>query len=205
MTLHLREFLVGYDVPLRPPINASVKSGTVLGILGPSGCGKSTLLATIAGLQFPLGGDVLLDDHHITRTPAHLRHISIVFQQPMLFTHLNVVDNVAYGLRRQGWAKDSARERAGELLSWVGLENLDLRTVDTLSGGQAQRVAIARALAPQPRALLLDEPFSALDAPLRGRLVEEVGALIRASQIPAIHVTHDPAEAQELCGEILQW
>lgn len=205
MTLQLRELLVGYDAPLRPPINACVKSGTVLGILGPSGCGKSTLLATIAGLQLPLGGDVLLDHNDITRTPAHLRHISIVFQQPMLFTHLNVVDNVAYGLRRQGWARDPARERAGELLSWVGLEGLDLRTVDTLSGGQAQRVAIARALAPQPRALLLDEPFSALDAPLRGRLVEEVGALIRASEIPAIHVTHDPAEAQALCGEILQW
>lgn len=205
MTLQLHELLVGYDTPLRPPINASIESGTVLGILGPSGCGKSTLLATIAGLQLPLGGDVLLDGNVITTTPTHLRHVSIVFQQPMLFTHLNVADNVAYGLRRQGWAKAPARERAEDLLTWVDLEGLGGRTVDTLSGGQAQRVAIARALAPQPRALLLDEPFSALDAPLRGRLVEEVGALIRASGIPAIHVTHDPAEAQALCGEILQW
>lgn len=205
MTLELRELRVGYDTPLREPISATVAAGTVLGILGPSGCGKSTLLATIAGLQLPLAGSVLLGHEDITRTPVHQRHISIVFQQPMLFTHLNVVDNVAYGLRRQGWAQVPARERAEELLTWVGLEGLGQRTVDTLSGGQAQRVAIARALAPRPRALLLDEPFSALDAPLRGRLVEEVGALIRTSEIPAIHVTHDPAEAQALCGEILQW
>lgn len=205
MTLQLRELRVGYDTPLREPINATVAAGTVLGILGPSGCGKSTLLATVAGLQLPLAGSVLLGDEDITRTPVHQRHISIVFQQPMLFTHLDVVDNVAYGLRRQGWAQIPARERAEELLTWVGLEGLGQRAVDTLSGGQAQRVAIARALAPRPRALLLDEPFSALDAPLRGRLVEEVGALIRTSEIPAIHVTHDPAEAQALCGEILQW
>lgn len=205
MTLQLRELRVGYDTPLREPINATVAAGTVLGILGPSGCGKSTLLATVAGLQLPLAGSVLLGDEDITRTPVHRRHISIVFQQPMLFTHLNVVDNVAYGLRRQGWAQVPARERAEELLTWLGLKGLGRRTVDTLSGGQAQRVAIARALAPRPRALLLDEPFSALDAPLRGRLVEEVGALIRTSEIPAIHVTHDPAEAQALCGEILQW
>jgi thiamine transport system ATP-binding protein len=205
MTLQLQKLLVGYDEPLRSPISASVAPGTVLGVLGPSGCGKSTLLATVAGLQLPLGGEVILGDEDITATPVHQRHISIVFQQPMLFTHLTVVDNVAYGLRRQGWAKAPARERADELLTWVGLEGLGPRAVDTLSGGQAQRVAIARALAPHPRALLLDEPFSALDAPLRGRLVEEVGELIRASKIPAIHVTHDPAEAQALCGEILQW
>ena len=167
MTLQLRELLVGYYTPLRDPISATVAPGTVLGILGPSGCGKSTLLATIAGLQLPLAGSVLLGDEDITRTPAHQRHISIVFQQPMLFTHLNVVDNVAYGLRRQGWAQVPARERAEELLTWLGLKGLGRRTVDTLSGGQAQRVAIARALAPRPRALLLDEPFSALDAPLR--------------------------------------
>lgn len=203
--LVLDHLLIGYTEPLRAPIDAHVPAGTILGVLGPSGCGKSTLLATVAGIIPTLGGRVVLGGDDITDERIDRRRVGLVFQDPLLFDHLSVVDNVAYGLRRSGVPRARARARAEDLLAWVGMSGMGARSVDTLSGGQAQRVAIARAVAPAPRALLLDEPFSALDAPLRRRLAVETRERIESLGIPAIHVTHDPDEAALLCSEILSW
>lgn len=203
--LTLDDLVIGHGTALRDPISVHIAPGTILGILGPSGCGKSTLLATIAGITPALGGDILLNDTSIIDMRIDERRVGLVFQDPLLFDHLSVVDNVAYGLRRQGMGRTLARERAQEFLAWIGLPDLGERSIDTLSGGQAQRVALARAVAPEPRALLLDEPFSALDAPLRRRLALETRERIEALHIPAIHVTHDPDEAALLCSEILSW
>ena len=203
--LTLDHLVIGYDAPLRDPIDAHVSPGRILGILGPSGCGKSTLLSTIAGITPALGGDIRLDDMSIVDVRIDRRRIGLVFQDPLLFDHLSVVDNVAYGLRRQGLRREDARGRARDLLAWIDMADYAERSVGTLSGGQAQRVALARAVAPGPRALLLDEPFSALDAPLRRRLAVETRARIESLGIPAIHVTHDPDEASLLCSEILSW
>ena len=203
--LTLDHLVIGYDAPLRDPIDAHVSPGRILGILGPSGCGKSTLLSTIAGVTPALGGDIRLDDMSIVDVRIDRRRIGLVFQDPLLFDHLSVVDNVAYGLRRQGLRREDARGPARDLLAWIDMADFAERSVATLSGGQAQRVALARAVAPGPRALLLDEPFSALDAPLRRRLAIETRARIESLGIPALHVTHDPDEASLLCSEILSW
>lgn len=203
--LVLDRLVIGYTSPLRAPISAHVPPATILGVLGPSGCGKSTLLATIAGIAPALGGDIRLDGASIMNLRIDRRRVGLVFQDPLLFDHLSVVDNVAYGLRRQDVPRDRARSRAHELLEWIGMPDMAARGVDTLSGGQAQRVALARAVAPEPKVLLLDEPFSALDAPLRRRLAVETRARIESLGIPAIHVTHDPDEAALLCNEILSW
>lgn len=189
------DLLIGYDSPLHAPFTFTVAPGTVMAVVGPSGGGKSTLLSTIAGITPPLGGRITIDDRNITALPTHERRIAMVFQEPLLFPHLDVRDNVAYGQRRMGKSRRDAHTHADHLLAWVGLEGLGERDVSQLSGGQAQRVSLARALASEPDALLLDEPFSALDAPLRSRLAQDVLAIVARANIPAIHVTHDPDEA----------
>lgn len=191
----VNDLLIGYGTPLHAAFTFSVLPGTVMAIVGPSGCGKSTLLSTLAGVTPALDGQITLDERDITTLPTHERRIAMVFQEPLLFPHLNVRDNVAYGQRRMGRSRVQARQEADRLLAWVGLEGLGERAVTELSGGQAQRVSLARALAAEPDALLLDEPFSALDAPLRSRLAHDVLAIVAKAHIPAIHVTHDPDEA----------
>lgn len=198
--LIVENLLIGYDAPLHAPLSFAVPPGAVLAVVGPSGCGKSTLLSTVAGVTPALGGRVVIDGRDITNVPVQQRRIGMVFQEPLLFPHLNVVDNVAYGPRRTGQSREQARATARELLSWVGLQDLVDRDVTRLSGGQAQRVALARALAARPDALCLDEPFSALDAPLRTRLAQEVSQMVARAAIPAIHVTHDPQEAAAMAG-----
>ena len=184
-------------------IDLTVQPSEIVAILGPSGSGKSTLLGAIAGVVAPAGGRVLVDGADVTHTPIHRRDVGLIFQQPLLFAHLSVQDNVAYGLRRHGRSRAEARERARELLAWVDLAGYEDRATDALSGGQAQRVALARALAPEPAVLLLDEPFSALDAELRGRLAVEVAAMLRERGVAAVHVTHDPAEAAVVADRTL--
>jgi ABC-type Fe3+/spermidine/putrescine transport system ATPase subunit len=202
--LRVSDLAIGYREPLHAHLTFHVGAGDVLGIVGPSGCGKSTLLATIAGLIEPLHGQIAIDGTDVTTSAAHTRRCPMVFQDPLLFTNLNVLDNVAYGARRHGASRAVARERAAELLQWVGLSS-ELRTrVDTLSGGQAQRVSLARALAAEPVVLLLDEPFSALDAPLRRRLADDVRQIVATRGLAAVHVTHDRDEADRMCTEILE-
>ena len=203
--LHTDRLVVGYDGWESDPIDLEVEAGTITAILGPSGCGKSTLLSTIAGIRPAISGRVFVDGVDVTMIPAHERTVGMVFQEPLLFPNYDVARNVAYGLERQGMSRDEARTRAEGLLEWVGLSDFGDRSVDALSGGQAQRVALVRALAPNPALLLLDEPFSALDVDLRQRLAHEVSTLLRSRGLAAVHVTHDPAEAQAIADHVMRF
>lgn len=186
------------DVSLR------VAAAEIVAILGPSGSGKSTLLGEIAGVVPIPAGRVLVDGTDVTARPIHTRGVGLIFQEPLLFPHLDVAGNIAYGLRRHGWSVQGANQRAGELLAWLGLDGYQRRRVSELSGGQAQRVALARALAPEPAVLCLDEPFSALDADLRRRLVADVSVMLREAGVAAIHVTHDEQEARAIADRVIE-
>ena len=198
------DLAIGYEGEvLATGIDLDLQPAEILGVLGPSGSGKSTLLATLAGVLPAMGGSILVDGLDVTRAPIHRRGIGLVFQEPLLFAHLDVLGNVSYGLRRQGATRQQAHTRATELLDWLGLAGYAGRPVDELSGGQAQRVALARAIAPRPAVLLLDEPFSALDQDLRQRLASEVAVTLRHEGIAAIHVTHDPDEAAVVADRVV--
>ncbi len=181
-------------------VSLDVAAGEIVCLLGPSGSGKSTLLQVVAGLRVPDAGTVRLDGGDLAGVPPHRRGIGLVFQDPLLFPHLDVAGNVGYApvLARAGKAARAAR--VAELLELVALPGFGTRSVSTLSGGEAQRVALARALAPAPRLLLLDEPFGALDRDLRDRLATDVRDLLHRLGTPAVHVTHDLFEA-ELVGD----
>jgi len=199
--LAVRDLVIGHaGERYAGPLTFELAPGEVLAVVGPSGVGKSTLLSTILGWVPPLDGHVLVDGIDVTTAPVHRRGIGIVFQEPLLFPHLNVGRNIAYGLRLRG---EPDTDRVAELLSWLDLAGMEQRRVDTLSGGQAQRVALARALAPRPGAVLLDEPFSALDADLRERLARDVADMLRRERVAAIHVTHDLAEARVMADRVL--
>ena len=202
--LTLDGLVIGYDRALLPPIDLHIDAGGITAVLGASGSGKSTLLQTIAGVVPALDGRVRVDDRDITALPIQARGVGLMFQEPLLFSHLDVVDNIAYGLRRRGLPRGQARAAASDLLTWVGLAGYEHRPVRELSGGQAQRVALARALAPEPRVMLLDEPFSALDVDLRRRLAEEVPALLRERGCAVCYVTHDPIEAEAIAQEVIR-
>lgn len=201
--LEVRDLVIGHrGEPYAGPLAFALDPGEVLAVVGPSGVGKSTLLATILGAVPALSGSVLVDGVDVTGEPIHRRGIGIVFQEPLLFPHLDVRGNIAYGLKRAG--SPDPDPRVDELLDWIGLRDLGDRRVETLSGGQAQRVALARALAPHPRVLLLDEPFSALDTELRERLAADLAAMLRAEHVAAVHVTHDLAEAHVMADRTLR-
>ena len=201
--LETRRLDIGYDTPLIARLTVDVHAGEILAILGASGSGKSTLLKTIAGLIAPGRGEVLIDGCDVTSVAIHERGIGLVFQEPLLFTHLNVIDNIAYGLRRHGFTRKVAAQRSVDLLNWVGMAGFEERSVNQLSGGQAQRIALARALAPEPAVMLLDEPFSALDTDLRARLVEEVSGKLRERGCATVYVTHDPKEADDMADSTI--
>jgi thiamine transport system ATP-binding protein len=186
-------------------ISLQVDPAELVAIVGPSGSGKSTLLSTIAGVLPAQGGSILLDGRDVTHRAIHERGIGLVFQEPLLFPHLSVSDNVRYGLRRQRVPQEAARRRVDELLEWLDLGGYGPRSVEELSGGQAQRVALARAMAPRPAVLLLDEPFSALDTDLRQRLAGDVAAVLRREVVSAIHVTHDLGEATAMSDRVLRF
>ena len=179
-------------------VNLRVEPGQTVAILGPSGSGKSTLLKIVAGLEPLDRGAVLLDGKDITQLPPEQRHFALMFQDFALFPHLSVQDNVAFGLVEQRLPKAQARTQALEMLERFGLQAFARSKVWQLSGGEQQRVALARALITRPRVLLLDEPFSALDAALRVQLREEFRSHIAASRMAVLWVTHDEAEARAM-------
>ena len=186
------------------PLDLTVAAGETLVLLGPSGCGKTTLLRIIAGLETPdAGGRVLFDGADVTALPIEKRNVGMVFQSYALFPNMNVLENVAYGLRVRGVGRAERARRAGEVLEMMRIEALATRRVTQLSGGQRQRVALARALAVRPKAILLDEPMAALDAALREHLRGEIDALLRRLSITAVYVTHDQAEALALGDRIV--
>ncbi len=185
-------------------VSLTVAEGETVALLGPSGSGKSTLLRVIAGIVTPSAGTVSWDDEDLTSVATHRRNIGMVFQDEQLFPHLDVGDNIAFGLRMAKVAKSDRHHRVVELLELVGLAGFAQRRVTDLSGGEAKRVALARALAPNPRVLLLDEPLTGLDRALHDRLAEALRALLTATATTAIHVTHDPDEAAVVADRIMR-
>lgn len=179
-------------------VSFTLEAGETLAIIGPSGCGKSTLLTIIAGLTPPDAGDVFWNNQTLDGTPTHQRDFGLMFQEYALFPHLNVIDNVAFGLR----GPDRLRAATG-ILERVGLAGFERRDVQTLSGGEQQRVALARALAPRPQLLMLDEPLGALDRALREQLTGELRKLLREFEQTAIYVTHDQQEAFGIADKVL--
>lgn len=171
-------------------------------LLGPSGCGKTTLLRMIAGFETPSSGSVLLNGKDLSQTPAHKRRVNTVFQNYALFPHMTLSQNVAYGLENLGWDKGKIKNRVGEMLEMVHMDQFAKRKPDQLSGGQRQRIALARALAPEPEVLLLDEPLSALDLKLRQNMRNELRTLQRESGITFVFVTHDQEEALDMSDRI---
>ena len=179
-------------------LDLQVAAGETVAVLGPSGSGKSTLLKIIAGLEAPDAGQVWLDGRDISALPPHRRQCGLLFQDFALFPHLNVQDNVAFGLIEQGLRSAQARSQATALLDRFGMQAHALARVWQLSGGEQQRVALARALIAAPRILLLDEPFSALDAALRETLRAEFQQRIDQVGMAVVWVTHDEAEARSV-------
>ena len=190
--------LAGGHWVLAEDLNLQVPSGSTVAVLGPSGSGKSTLLKIIAGLERQDAGQVLFDAVDLEGVPPERRHFALMFQDFALFPHLNVRDNVAFGLIEQGIGRAAAREQALAMLAVFGLAAHARFKVWKLSGGEQQRVALARALITAPRLLLLDEPFSALDAQLRAGLRDEFAQHIAQRRIATILVTHDETEARAM-------
>jgi ABC-type Fe3+/spermidine/putrescine transport system ATPase subunit len=190
------------DVTALHALDLEIREGEFLTLLGPSGCGKTTTLRLVAGFIQPTSGTIFLGDDDITAVAPQHRRIGMVFQDYALFPHLNVFENVAFGLRLRRTPAARLRERVSEVLALVGLEHLRDRDVTTLSGGERQRVALARALAPEPRLLMLDEPLAALDRNLRDRLAEDLGAILEELDLPAIYVTHDVEEALTVADRV---
>ncbi len=186
------------------PFDLTVDSGETVVILGPSGCGKTTLLRIMAGLETPnLGGIVFFGDEDVTNLPIEKRNIGMVFQSYALFPNMNVANNIAYGLKVRGDRGTAKEKRVNEMLDMMQIKELRNRRIDQLSGGQQQRVALARAIAVRPKALLMDEPLTALDAKLRDSLRVEIDSLLRSLSITSIYVTHDQSEAMALGDRIV--
>jgi ABC-type Fe3+/spermidine/putrescine transport system ATPase subunit len=184
-------------------ISFNVNRQEIVAVLGPSGCGKSTLLALIAGLETPDEGQVSWEGEPLTHILPFQRNFGLMFQDYALFPHMNVGENVAFGLRMKSISKRESIERTTKLLKLVGLDGYEQRDVNTLSGGEQQRVALARSLAPQPRLLMLDEPLGALDRNLRERLILELRLILGQLHQTAIYVTHDQQEAFILADRVV--
>jgi iron(III) transport system ATP-binding protein len=184
-------------------IDLTVAQGTLTTLLGPSGCGKTTTLRLIAGLEAPTAGRILIDGQDVSALAAAERNVSMVFQSYALFPHLDVGQNVGYGLSVSGVGRDETRRRARAALELVGLVGCEQRSTGELSGGQQQRVALARALVLEPAVMLFDEPLSNLDARLRRSMREEIRALQQRLRLTVAYVTHDQAEALAVSDQIV--
>ena len=184
-------------------VNLEIKNGSLVALLGPSGSGKSTLLRILAGLENPDEGRIWLNGQDTTSVPLQNREIGFVFQNYALFPHLNVFDNIAFGLEIRNVNENRKNQRIQELLQLMQLEKFADRYPNQLSGGQRQRVALARALAVEPKVLLLDEPFAALDAKIRKQLRQWLRNLHQHISVTTVFVTHDHIEAFELANEIV--
>lgn len=183
--------------------SVEIKRHAFVTILGPSGCGKTTMLRLIGGFEMPDEGQILFDGEDITNLPPYKRHLNTVFQKYALFPHMNVYDNVAFGLTIKKIDKKIIKEKVSEVLKLVNLSGFEKRSVDSLSGGQQQRIAIARALVNEPEVLLLDEPLGALDLKLRQEMQLELKKIQKKLGITFIYVTHDQEEALTMSDEII--
>jgi ABC-type Fe3+/spermidine/putrescine transport system ATPase subunit len=202
--VHLEEVTHRFgDVTALDGVSLEVLEGEFVTLLGPSGCGKTTLLRIVAGFERPTEGRVILGGEDVTRTPAHRRPVNMVFQRPTLFPHLDVFENVAFGLRIAGVSGDEIRARVGRALELIRLEGYEGRRNYELSGGQMQRVALARAMVNRPKVLLLDEPLSALDLKIRLEMEAELRRVHRETGATFVYVTHDQREALALSDRIV--
>lgn len=202
--IELKNIRMSYDSNIvLDGVDLTIKNGEFVTFLGPSGCGKTTTLRIIAGFETQTDGDVFFEGENINAVPPHKRHINTIFQRYALFPHLNVYDNVAFGLKVKKVPKSEIHDKVIEMLEMVNLKGLERRKVDTLSGGQQQRVAIARALAVKPRVLLLDEPLGALDLKLRKDMQVELKNIQQELGITFIYVTHDQEEALSMSDTVV--
>lgn len=214
MKIELKQVTKTYqqNTPAVDHVSLTIKDGEMMVLLGPSGCGKSTLLRMIAGLIDVTEGSILFDGRDVTALPSQKRNTSMVFQNYALFPHLNVFDNIAFGLKIRGVAKEEIRRQVREMARITELEGLEDRKIQQLSGGQRQRVALARAIITRPDILLFDEPLSNLDEKLRVNMRQNIRRLQQEFGITSIYVTHDQEEAMSIAdritvmnaGEILQ-
>lgn len=184
-------------------VNLSIRKGEFVTILGPSGCGKTTLLRLIAGFQTASEGEICIGGKEITQTPPHRRPVNTVFQKYALFPHLNVFDNIAFGLKLKKMSKPEIEKKVKVALRMVGMTDYEYRDVNSLSGGQQQRVAIARAIVNEPEVLLLDEPLAALDLKMRKDMQMELKEMHKRLGITFVYVTHDQEEALTLSDTIV--
>ena len=184
-------------------INLYINDHEFLTLLGPSGCGKTTTLRLIGGFLTPTSGDILFDGQRTNEVPPYKRQVNTIFQRYALFPHLDVYDNIAFGLRVAKLSKSEIQERVTEMLAIVGLKGYEHRRIDALSGGQQQRVAIARALVNRPKVLLLDEPLAALDLRLRKDMQNELKRIQQTLGITFVYVTHDQEEALSMSDTVV--
>jgi iron(III) transport system ATP-binding protein len=184
-------------------VDLEIEQGKLVTLLGPSGCGKTTTLRIIAGFEFPTSGEILLEGRKINMLPPNKREMSMVFQSYAIFPHLNVFENIAYGLNVQHASKAEISRRVAKVLELVELTGYETRAPNQLSGGQQQRVALARALVMEPKVLLMDEPLSNLDAKLRETMRGEIRKIQQSLGITSVYVTHDQLEAMTLSDQIV--
>ena len=184
-------------------VSLEVGDGEIVALIGASGSGKSTLLRIICGLESADDGEVMLAGENIDEIPCEKRNIGMIFQSPILYPHMNVARNLHLGISEK-MSREEKDELVVQILNDVDLAGFQLRNVDELSGGEAQRVALARTLLTKPRALLMDEPFSALDTELRESLADKTRKLLSQLDIPIIHVTHDVDEAQRIADRVVR-
>ena len=203
MPLTIDNLTVAFDErTIIDDLSLTIGSEEIVAILGPSGCGKTTLLRTIAGLQNQTAGTIVLNDEQIQQQPCETRGIGMLFQRPVLFPFKDVLGNILFAYKRK---KDWNIKDVDAIMVDLGLEGKKHQSIETLSGGEAQRVVLARALLTKPSLMLLDEPLSALDVDLRRKVAHEIRSILKMRKIPAIHVTHDPAEAEIIGDRVVRW